>query len=72
MSETSSPGSGSRAEADPDVTAVVRADEARVGADQHHPLEADVQHAGALGDRLAERGEHQRHAGEQPPGDRRS
>ena len=33
---------------------------------QHHALEADVEHAGALGDRLAERGEHQRHAGDEP------
>ena len=47
----------------------MRADEAEVGAEQHHPLEADVQHACPLGDGLAEGGEHQRQAGEQAAGD---
>jgi hypothetical protein len=42
---------------------VVGAEEAGVRAEQHHPLEADVEHAGALGDRLADRREHERHAG---------
>jgi hypothetical protein len=54
--------------AEPHRVAVVRAEKACVGAHQHHPFEADVQHAGALGDRLPERREHQRHAGEQPAG----
>ena len=52
-------------EPEPDRVAVIGAEEAAVGAEQHHPLEPDVEHAGALGDRLAERGEHERHAGEQ-------
>ena len=52
-------------EAEAGRVAVVGPEEADVGADEHHPLEADVEHAGALRDRLAERGEHQRHAGEQ-------
>ena len=38
--------------------------EAPVGAEEHHALEADVEEAGLLRDRLAERCEQQRHAGE--------
>ena len=53
------------------VAAVVGTEKPDVGAEQHHPLEADVEHAGTLGDRLAERGEHQRHAGEDPARDQR-
>ena len=34
--------------------------EAGRGADDHHPLEAEIEHAGALGDDLADRGEQQR------------
>ena len=36
-------------------------------ADEHHPLDAEVEHAGALGEQLAERGEEER----RPVGDRR-
>ena len=50
---------------------MVGGDEAGVRADQHHPLEADVEHARALGDELAERREHERHAGEDRAGDER-
>ena len=32
------------------------------GADQHHPLDAEVEHAGALGEHLAERGVEDRRA----------
>src|SRR5262249_40628654 len=46
--------------AEPDGVAVVGAEEPEVGAEQHHPLEADVEYAGALRDRLAERREHER------------
>ena len=56
-------------EAEPLRVAVVGAEEAGVGAEQHHPLEPDVEHACPLRDRLAERREHQRHAGEQATGD---
>ncbi len=45
------------AEAEPLVAAVVGGDEARVGTHQHHPLEADVEHAAALRHELAEAGE---------------
>ena len=38
---------------------------------QHHPLEADVEYACALGDHLAERREHQRRAGENGAPDQR-
>ena len=34
--------------------------EAHHGADEHHPLDAEVQDAGALREQLAERGEEQR------------
>ena len=59
------------AEAVPLVATVVRGDEAGVRAHQHHPLEADVEHTGALGHELAERGEEQRHADEDRPGQER-
>ena len=58
-------------EPQPRRVAVVGAEEAEVGAEQHHPLEAEVEHAGALGDRLAERREHQRQPREQAAGDQR-
>ena len=45
--------------ADPAV-GLVRAPGAEEGAHQHHPLEADVHHAAALGEHPAERGEEQR------------
>ena len=34
--------------------------EAGRGADDHHPFEAEIEHAGALGDDLADRGDQQR------------
>ena len=49
---------------------VVGAEEAEVRPEQHHSLEADVQHAGPFGDRLAERCEHERHAREEAAGER--
>ena len=42
-------------------------EEAHHGADEHHPLDAEVEHARALGEQLAERGEEERRA----VGDRR-
>ena len=59
------PGADAAQEADPDEAGVESGDEADVAAEEHHPLEADVQHAGPLRDRLAEPGEQQRHAGEE-------
>ena len=58
-------GKHARTEAEPLVVAVVGRDEARVGADQHHPLEADVENAGALRHELAEPREEERDADEQ-------
>ena len=50
---------------------VVGADEAEVGTEQHHALEAEVEDAGTLGDRLAESGEHQRQSRQQSAHDER-
>jgi hypothetical protein len=38
-------------------------DEAAIGAEKHHALDADVDHAGLFGDLLAEASQQQRHAG---------
>ena len=57
-------GEHARTEAEPHIVAVVGRDEARVGADQHHPLEADVENAGALRHELAEPREEERDADE--------
>ena len=56
------PAHGPEPEPEPRGMAVVGADEAHVRAHEHHPLEPEVEHPGTLRDRLAERGEHQRHA----------
>jgi hypothetical protein len=63
------PGAHPAEVAEPHRVAVVRAEEADVRSHEHHPLQADVEYTGALGDRLAERREHQRHAGEKPSGE---
>ena len=57
-------GDDGRQEAEPGRAGRVGDHEADVGAEEHHALEADVEHAGLLGDGLAERREQQRHAGE--------
>ena len=54
-SDDAGAGEHAGAEAVPLVAAVVGGDEAGVRAHQHHPLEADVEHAAALGHELAER-----------------
>ena len=48
---------------------VIGAEESDVGTQQHHAFQPQVEHAGALGDRLAERREHQRQPRKQPAGD---
>ena len=55
---------------EPDGMAVVGTQETEVRAEEHHPLQADVEHAGPFRDRLAERGEHERHSVEEPAGER--
>src|SRR5204863_8484907 len=59
------------AKAEPRGVAVVGADEADVRAHEHHPLEPEVEHAGALRDRLADRREHQWDARDDATGDPR-
>ena len=49
-------------EAEPQRPGIERADEADIGADQHHALDADVEHAGLLRHLLAEAGQQQRDA----------
>ncbi len=49
--------------AEPERTRVVGREEARVGADQHHAFEADVEHPGLFRDLLAEARQQQRQAG---------
>ena len=49
-------------EAEPERPRLVGRDEAAIGAEQHHALDADVEHAGLLRDLLAEAGQQQRHA----------
>ena len=71
ISETAAPAAAAGEEAEPGGAAVVGGHEADVGSEEHHPLEADVQHARALGDHLAQRGQEQRHAGQDAAGDER-
>ena len=59
------PGSHPGQIAEPHRVAVIGADEADVGAEQHHALQPDVEHAGPLGDGLTQGGEHERKPGEQ-------
>ena len=41
-------------EPDPERSGLVGAEEAGIGAGQHHPFDADIQHAGLLGNLLAQ------------------
>jgi hypothetical protein len=57
--------------ADPDVVRARGGDEAGDGADEHHALDAEVQHTGLLRDQLAERRVNERRAGDERRNDDR-
>ena len=50
-------------EAEIEGAGVIGGDEARIGAEEHHPFDADIEHPGLLRDLLAEPGQQQGHAG---------
>jgi hypothetical protein len=54
------------AEPDPRIAGRGSDREAGDGADQHHPLDAQVEHAGSFGEDLADRGEQQDRAARNP------
>ena len=64
-------GGGAREEAKPERARAEGGGEAGVSAEQHHPLDADVEHTGLLGDLLAEPRQQQRHAGRDRARDQR-
>ena len=64
-------GGGAREEAEPERVRAEGGGEAGVGAEQHHPFDADVEHAGLLRHLLAEPGQQQRHAGRDRARDQR-
>ena len=49
--------------AEPERARVLGRDETGIGADQHHALDADVEHPRLFRDLFAEPGQQQRHAG---------